>query len=130
MCFFSSRRRHTRFKCDWSSDVCSSDLTCQIFHPCSHNFAFLQNTLFVPATWQARTRLPGDHKGRPLGINLTKSPSNSVGARVGRGGGEGPDGPPRPVPRADKGGGSRPPPRTRRPSRPSPPPTNRPPPLR
>src|SRR5260370_589600 len=24
--FFSSRRRHTRFKCDWSSDVCSSDL--------------------------------------------------------------------------------------------------------
>src|SRR6185369_17764628 len=26
ICFFSSRRRHTRFKCDWSSDVCSSDL--------------------------------------------------------------------------------------------------------
>src|SRR5205085_8293332 len=22
----SSRRRHTRFDCDWSSDVCSSDL--------------------------------------------------------------------------------------------------------
>src|SRR2546430_13660455 len=28
--FFSSRRRHTRFDCDWSSDVCSSDL---FFHP-------------------------------------------------------------------------------------------------
>src|SRR2546430_13424609 len=27
--FFSSRRRHTRFDCDWSSDVCSSDL-----YPC------------------------------------------------------------------------------------------------
>src|SRR5690606_39875260 len=28
MCFFfSSRRRHTRFSRDWSSDVCSSDLT-------------------------------------------------------------------------------------------------------
>src|SRR2546430_2546358 len=26
MFFFSSRRRHTRFDCDWSSDVCSSDL--------------------------------------------------------------------------------------------------------
>src|SRR2546430_10084754 len=26
---FSSRRRHTRFDCDWSSDVCSSDLTGQ-----------------------------------------------------------------------------------------------------
>src|SRR3989338_1078288 len=23
---FSSRRRHTRWNCDWSSDVCSSDL--------------------------------------------------------------------------------------------------------
>src|SRR6266481_9574136 len=27
MFFFSSRRRHTRWNCDWSSDVCSSDLT-------------------------------------------------------------------------------------------------------
>src|SRR5437016_10113069 len=25
--FFSSRRRHTRLVSDWSSDVCSSDLT-------------------------------------------------------------------------------------------------------
>src|SRR2546430_4520969 len=29
--FFSSRRRHTRFDCDWSSDVCSSDLTGRVF---------------------------------------------------------------------------------------------------
>src|SRR5580698_8497292 len=29
--FFSSRRRHTRLTCDWSSDVCSSDL-----HPATH----------------------------------------------------------------------------------------------
>src|SRR2546430_16907674 len=28
--FFSSRRRHTRFDCDWSSDVCSSDLWSQV----------------------------------------------------------------------------------------------------
>src|SRR2546430_3898569 len=28
--FFSSRRRHTRFDCDWSSDVCSSDLSIAI----------------------------------------------------------------------------------------------------
>src|SRR5690606_35666948 len=27
--FFSSRRRHTRFSRDWSSDVCSSDLAIQ-----------------------------------------------------------------------------------------------------
>src|SRR2546427_6560458 len=28
--FFSSRRRHTRFDCDWSSDVCSSDLEARV----------------------------------------------------------------------------------------------------
>src|SRR5688572_33115497 len=28
--FFSSRRRHTRFDCDWSSDVCSSDLLAEL----------------------------------------------------------------------------------------------------
>src|SRR2546430_6154283 len=35
--FFSSRRRHTRFDCDWSSDVCSSDLSC--FHHQGHRSA-------------------------------------------------------------------------------------------
>src|SRR5690606_39497404 len=29
--FFSSRRRHTRFSRDWSSDVCSSDLHAKHF---------------------------------------------------------------------------------------------------
>src|SRR4051794_41292497 len=28
--FFSSRRRHTRWTGDWSSDVCSSDLTASV----------------------------------------------------------------------------------------------------
>src|SRR5699024_8233428 len=32
MFFFSSRRRHTRSKRDWSSDVCSSDLIDAVFH--------------------------------------------------------------------------------------------------
>src|SRR5690606_40735823 len=31
--FFSSRRRHTRFSRDWSSDVCSSDLLSLMFEP-------------------------------------------------------------------------------------------------
>src|SRR5699024_11858125 len=31
--FFSSRRRHTRSKRDWSSDVCSSDLDITQLHP-------------------------------------------------------------------------------------------------
>src|SRR5690606_40810940 len=35
--FFSSRRRHTRFSRDWSSDVCSSDLLVRVRHK---HFAF------------------------------------------------------------------------------------------
>src|SRR5690606_40254867 len=31
--FFSSRRRHTRFSRDWSSDVCSSDLLSRLRPP-------------------------------------------------------------------------------------------------
>src|SRR5260370_24260872 len=42
--FFSSRRRHTRFKCDWSSDVCSSDLS--PFH--QKNPPSLRNRLPLP----------------------------------------------------------------------------------
>src|SRR5690606_41122521 len=37
--FFSSRRRHTRFSRDWSSDVCSSDL----------------NLVKIPAGWLIET---------------------------------------------------------------------------
>src|SRR5690606_40197523 len=40
--FFSSRRRHTRFSRDWSSDVCSSDLpveSCSLFIPLAHQRA-------------------------------------------------------------------------------------------
>src|SRR5690606_39499361 len=33
MFFFSSRRRHTRFSRDWSSDVCSSDLRVKQEYP-------------------------------------------------------------------------------------------------
>src|SRR5699024_2850336 len=39
--FFSSRRRHTRSKRDWSSDVCSSDLKDNIL------FAFLSTSSFA-----------------------------------------------------------------------------------
>jgi len=43
--FFSSRRRHTRSLCDWSSDVCSSDLRQIKRHTLTHN--------------QERSRRPG-----------------------------------------------------------------------
>src|SRR3989454_412955 len=37
--FFSSRRRHTRLQGDWSSDVCSSDLTSLPVRPVVRRFA-------------------------------------------------------------------------------------------
>src|SRR5260370_14653193 len=40
--FFSSRRRHTRFKCDWSSDVCSSDLPVARHGPAGHWWAAVE----------------------------------------------------------------------------------------
>src|SRR2546430_9152443 len=41
--FFSSRRRHTIFDCDWSSDVCSSDLDV--------NFQFLKQGIQIRSNW-------------------------------------------------------------------------------
>src|SRR2546427_8230912 len=44
--FFSSRRRHTRFDCDWSSDVCSSDLLLalaeSVLYPLDPELGFVQ----------------------------------------------------------------------------------------
>src|SRR5690606_8405552 len=68
--FFSSRRRHTRFSRDWSSDVCSSDLadnsTCSAFTNIDHRCQFCHlnmtvvvgqpikpNTLYPRITWYA-----------------------------------------------------------------------------
>src|SRR3989475_5332623 len=57
--FFSSRRRHTRFDCDWSSDVCSSDLggPARLVEP-SVKWSFALNTPAVlPATIQRACQL-------------------------------------------------------------------------
>src|SRR5256886_7619137 len=50
--FFSSRRRHTRFDCDWSSDVCSSDLSLSLI-------AVRQNEVMKKlAAWAAILAVP------------------------------------------------------------------------
>src|SRR5690606_40371205 len=51
--FFSSRRRHTRFSRDWSSDVCSSDLGQIQLEPLQRNAELLAHAahpyLLAPA---------------------------------------------------------------------------------
>src|SRR5699024_11426245 len=50
--FFSSRRRHTRSKRDWSSDVCSSDL---------------RLATLLPRERARDPRVRGEHHGREIG---------------------------------------------------------------
>src|SRR5690625_5888728 len=63
--FFSSRRRHTRWPRDWSSDVCSSDLDSDEIRPGAHH------TLDGVATTlrnnsDLRVRIEGDRKSTRL----------------------------------------------------------------
>src|SRR5689334_24309527 len=67
--FFSSRRRHTRWNCDWSSDVCSSDLE---ISSCS-NFGDFQ-----ARRMQARWRNP--ETGKPELLHTL----NGSGLAIGR----------------------------------------------
>src|SRR5699024_11410306 len=47
--FFSSRRRHTRSKRDWSSDVCSSDLS----HDFAHTKSFPSRNSPLPSPYHS-----------------------------------------------------------------------------
>src|SRR2546429_3379555 len=61
--FFSSRRRHTRCSRDWSSDVCSSDLSGtipQIF-PGGPGFVLPAADLDTPYSDRKSTRLNSSH---------------------------------------------------------------------
>src|SRR5690606_41124411 len=76
--FFSSRRRHTRFSRDWSSDVCSSDLgTGHAFtidtSPTEMRIAFTTGLTLTSAPTTATagetitvTASVLDHEGQPL----------------------------------------------------------------
>src|SRR2546430_11314817 len=57
--FFSSRRRHTRFDCDWSSDVCSSDLANVVGTEATKRFAELLSDI-DGATGVTTTGVVGD----------------------------------------------------------------------
>src|SRR2546430_6603582 len=88
--FFSSRRRHTRFDCDWSSDVCSSDLFSQ--PKVGRGLAYgdfdrdgdldlLMTTNHGPAYLYRNDQLAGNRsiRFRPVG---TKSNRDAIGASV------------------------------------------------
>src|SRR5699024_11902903 len=70
--FFSSRRRHTRSKRDWSSDVCSSDL---------HRDPQVAHALIEEALLDLCTGLGfGDPLGcEPGRLNRTRSEERRVG---------------------------------------------------
>ena len=64
--FFSSRRRHTRYWRDWSSDVCSSDLNGNLFLPKKQRIFSAKETKNPKTDFSWATILAG----RPLTIYI------------------------------------------------------------
>src|SRR5690606_41224599 len=75
--FFSSRRRHTRFSRDWSSDVCSSDLG----HSISNSGAYVMDASqkLVPAGVMGELILTGDGLARGYTNPALRSEERRVG---------------------------------------------------
>src|SRR5690242_20954024 len=74
--FFSSRRRHTRLTCDWSSDVCSSDLRS---HSALSSIDWVQAGLNETGRKETATlRLPDGVKLTPV-PDRTRSEERRVG---------------------------------------------------
>src|SRR5256886_12438947 len=64
--FFTGRRRHTRFDCDWSSDLCSSDLVLEPLHESRHALderARPREAARVGWACGPRHRLAGERRG-------------------------------------------------------------------
>src|SRR5690606_40890951 len=78
--FFSSRRRHTRFSRDWSSDVCSSDLTPALGLGVMAAHRFLYGAVFVASILISRNLLSDP---RDAAAGLARSEERRVG-KVGK----------------------------------------------
>src|SRR5690606_40273896 len=81
--FFSSRRRHTRFSRDWSSDVCSSDLP-QEWASCHHRAVPLPGSPETETWRRAHTVDPPPHPHSRRGPRLTQPVTRSEERRVGK----------------------------------------------
>src|SRR5256886_8564743 len=83
--FFSSRRRHTRFDCDWSSDVCSSDLSARPLSAfgdvhAAHAPASSLHSNVAPATVALKPKLAAALAVGPLGpLEIDRSEERRVG---------------------------------------------------
>src|SRR5690606_40507140 len=85
--FFSSRRRHTRFSRDWSSDVCSSDL--KFLTAAHHDSYFLQmSTIHSLKVDSALEIGPGENAAgkylKTLGLKYDTLDIRSEERRVGK----------------------------------------------
>src|SRR5690606_40124004 len=78
--FFSSRRRHTRFSRDWSSDVCSSDLVPRLQGHSAQDTQAYKSEELLKAEW-ARDPLP---RLESFLVGLVMSEGRSEERRVGK----------------------------------------------
>src|SRR5690348_17780226 len=82
--FFSSRRRHTRWTGDWSSDVCSSDLTdASIPLLCIWQIVLGIGNAFIwaPTAATATRNLPMHLAGAGAGVyNATRQVGSVIGS--------------------------------------------------
>src|SRR5262252_8202710 len=80
--FFSSRRRHTRSLCDWSSDVCSSDLIGDIVFAdrAAHRVYFSDLTNAQVDAWDTRNGVfLGAIRGTFTGLRGFPATLNNLG---------------------------------------------------
>src|SRR5690606_40880242 len=61
--FFSSRRRHTRFSRDWSSDVCSSDLMVFLCQKIQRQYGGAYTFVLVTDRVELNTQIYGTFAG-------------------------------------------------------------------
>src|SRR5215211_655751 len=85
--FFSSRRRHTRSLCDWSSDVCSSDLSERAAARKPSNLSHVEAAslpLVGLTAWQALLELGGLERGKKVLIHGGSGGVGTFGLQLAR----------------------------------------------
>src|SRR3712207_8933732 len=86
--FFSSRRRHTRYWRDWSSDVCSSDLPTSIIESLQLRFRHIILLYDADETGVRESHRQAEHlaeyKVLNLSLPLSGTKSRSEERRVGK----------------------------------------------